>query len=210
METLLAEARGGNLVSAIMAAMVIHNFPEEAQRVGIHTLYEPLLLQSLQSTDAEVLACLAEELMTGQRLAADGRMAYRAAEKADTISGFMGSYVIGHVVSKTKPDLALKKLRKGRKIGHVPSWAVSIRIVTRRIPVFGEPLRWCLTLPLSFYAIKPILKKDMRRLWRGVDVFGRQRDFLDLFGPDRKRPFARIDALLSMRHGGKRGRYLFL
>lgn len=199
MGTLLAEARAGSPESAAMTAMLIHAYPEQAQQAGINTLYESLLWQALQSTDPDFLACLAEELMIGRRLAADARMGVRAAAKSDAISGFMGSYVIGRLASKVKSDFALKKLRKGRRAGHVASIVISIHVMSARVPVVGVVVRHFLILLISFYAMKTLMAKDMRRLWRGLDVFGHPKQFTEWIGPDRELPFARVEPLLPAR-----------
>lgn len=195
MVEMIAEARAGKPASAIMTAMLIHSYPEAARRTGISTLYESLLLQSLQSNDPELLACLAEELVIGRRLAADAKMAHRAMEKADDISGFMGSYVIGRMVAGEMPAYAIEKFAKGLKAGHIPSIVWAHQLTAARIPVLGILLRLWFKVADFFVAMKAVLLKDKRRLWRGLDVFGRKNDFVDLIGSDRENPFSRIDAL---------------
>lgn len=197
MDTMLAEARAGDRASAVMVAMLIHRYPETAQKTGVSTLYEWLLSQALQSNDPELLACLAEELMAGKRLAGDGKMAYRAAKKADGTSGFMGAYILGRMMAARDPVFAIKQFRKGRKAGHIPSMACEHRLRSKHIPLFGEIVRLLWFNVIDYFrAVSAVYSKDTRRLWRGLDVFSARKVFLEIIGQDRRRPFSRIDVFV--------------
>lgn len=195
--TFLVEARAGNAAFAVMMAMLIHAYPVAAQEAGISSLYESLLLQSIQSNDPELLACLAEELLIGRRLAGDGRMAYRAAEKADKISGFMGSYIIGRAAVRSKPSYALKKFAFAARAGHFPSRVWAHRLVAQEsVAIVAQLLRWSFNVLDFCAAMRIAVTNERRRMWRGTDVFGHKELFIEIFGPDRQLPFTCIDAVL--------------
>ena len=194
--TMLAEARAGDYASAIMTAMLIHLYPKDAQEAGVSALYESLLLQSLQSSDPELLACLAEELMLGERLASDGRMAHRASAKANEISGFMGAYVVGRIAARSNPDFAVSQFRKARKARHLASMVYEHRLIAQKVPLLGIFLRYWLHMFDFCRAFSAVIAKDRQRLWRALDVMGREDIFRDMVGSDREIPFSRIDAFL--------------
>jgi hypothetical protein len=194
----LAEAHDGSADSAAMTAMLIHRYPEAAREAGVLTMYQALLLQSLQSKDPELLACLAEELIKGKRLATDAATAQRAASKSNDISGFMGAYVIGVLCAKSKPDFAISQFRKGRQVGHIPSMFFEHQLRSKRIPVVGVITKWGYRLFDMFVFWRAATSKDMRRLWRGADMFRTKSHFLSFLGPDRQTPFSRIDSLVPV------------
>lgn len=195
-ENMVTDARAGDYSSSVMAAMLIHLWPKEARATGLASEYSFLLSQSLQSNDPELLACLSEELMIGIRLSADAKMAYRASTKADEISGFMGAYVVGRTASNVKPDFAIKNLRKARSNGHIPAMVLEHRLIVKRLPLIA-PFASAWFKVIEFYhGVYAISRKDKRRLWRGLDVFGHKKYFLDLIGPDRQYPFQKIDNLM--------------
>jgi hypothetical protein len=198
---LLADARAGDAAAAAMTAMLIHLYPEAAQAAGMSSLYQWLLAQSLQSKEPELLACLAEELIKGKLLAADAKMARRAATKANEISSFMGAYVVGRLIAKSRPDLAIKQFRKGREAGHVASMVFEHELRSRSMPFAGVIVR-CFFRIFEFFSAWPAYQsKDIRRLWRGSDVLASARAKANLqafIGPDRQMPFARVDTLLSI------------
>jgi len=199
MDTMLAKARASDHASAVMTAMLSHLYPELAQGMGISTLYQWLLDQGLQSNDPELLACLAEQLLMGKCLAGDGKMAHRAIKKADEISGFMGSYIFGRMTSAHKPEFAIKQYRKARKAGHIPSMRLEHILISKRIPLFGTFIRLLWFNVMDYIcATKAVYVKDKRRLWRGLDVFGDKKSFLEFIGSDRIDPFSRIDAFVPV------------
>jgi len=194
----LAEAHDGRAASAAMTAMLIHCYPEAARQAGVLTMYQSLLLQSLQSTDPELLACLAEEVIKGKRLATDAAFAQRAASKSNDISGFMGAYVIGVLCAKIKPDFAIRQFRKGRKAKHIASMFFEHQLRSKKVPVVGIIIKWSYQLFDVFVFWRAAASKDMRRLWRGADMFRNKSHFLNSLGPDRQTPFSRIDALVQV------------
>ena len=201
MTAFFAEARAGDAAAATMTAMLAHLYPEVGTDLGVSAQYDWLLTQALQSKDPEVLACLGEELFKGKRLAADAERAHKAFTKSNTLSGFMGAYVLGRLVAPLKPDFAITNLRKARLAGHIPSAILEHRLVAKRIPFVGFLVRWCFTIfdfPRLWAAIR---LKQKERLWRALDFIRRpahQKEFEELVGgPDRANPFARIDELLS-------------
>lgn len=182
-----------------MAAMMIHHYPDQARQMGASSRYQSLLTQSLQSNDAELLACLGEQLLIGKKLAGDIRMAHRAISKSDELSGFMGAYVLGIILMRAKPDFAIKKFRKGRVAGHLASAVVEMTLFCNRIPVVGGIVRLLLRLFLMPQVAIAYRAKDTRRLWRFLDLQSGERAkkyFLSDIGPDRTHPFSRIDALI--------------
>jgi hypothetical protein len=199
MITFLDEARGGDAAAAAMTAMLLQLYPKIAQEVGMSAQYEWLLAQCLQSKDAELLACLGEELMKGKRLATNAKMAHRAVEKSNEISGFMGAYVLGRFAAPHKPDFAIKQFRKGRKAGHIPSAMHGHYLVSKRIPLIGVLVKYGFKVFDGIVLWRAIQSKDKARLWRALD-FARseraRRNFHEILGPDRVNPFARIEAIL--------------
>ncbi len=202
MATLLAEARGGDAASAAMTAMLIHCYPTVAQQQGLSTLYHSLLAQTIHSKDPELLACLAEELVIGRRLAADARMAHRSLTKSNELSGFMGAYVVARLVAAKKPKLALKYLRKGREAGHIPSMVLENHLKARRLPRFARVLCMWINVLDFFRSWRAVSRKDRRKLWRGTDTISgaaMKKRFLETIGPDRATPFSRIEAFIPVK-----------
>lgn len=196
---MLSEARSGDHASAAMTAMLIHRYPEESRGMGIASLYESLLLQALQSSDGELLACLAEELMLGVRLAGDAKMAHRAVNKADDVSGFMGAYVLGRMAARSDPDFAIRQFRKGYGSGHIASLSSAHHLMAEKVPFLKPLIIVLLGIGDSLRAMRAVFRKDRLRLWRALDVMRPKEYFEDIVGgPDRKNPFSSIDELLPI------------
>jgi hypothetical protein len=200
MITFFDGARGGDAAAAAMTAMLIHLYPEIAQEEGVSAQYEWLLAQCLQSKEPELLACLGEELMKGKRLAANAKMAHRALEKANEVSGFMGAYILGRFLAAQKPELAIKQLRKGRMVGHIPSAMYEHHLVSKRIPLVGVLVKWWFKVFDGIVLWRAVQSRDKARLWRALD-FARSdsqlRSFHELLGPDRVNPFVRLESIVA-------------
>lgn len=195
----LDEARAGDAAAAAMTAMLVHRYPKIAQEEGTSSQYGWLLAQCLQSKDAELLACLGEELIKGKRLAADGKLAHRALAKSSEISGFMGTYIRGRFLAAHKPELAIKQLRKGRMAGHIPSAMLEHHLVSKHIPLAGVLVKHWFKVFDSIVLGRAIQSKQKARLWRVLDFAKSEsalRNIHERIGPDRANPFARIEAIL--------------
>lgn len=202
MRSCLDDARSGDLAAAAMAAMLIHRYPAGAALAGIGSQYDWLLSQSLRSTDAELLACIGEELIKGKRLAANARLAWRFLAKANELSGFMGHYTLGRLAAKSKRNFAIKNLRRARLAGHIPSGILEANLVWKDVALIGPIIRHWYSVLHTVKALRAFKTKNARRLWRCGDVWSSNprvmKEVGETIGNDRRFPFARLDEFLSV------------
>ena len=200
MTTLLDDARSGDACAAAMLAMLIHLYKDVAQRMGITAQYQWLLSQSLQTKDPELLACVGEELVKGKLLARDAKSAHKAFRRADELSGFMGAYALGRLAAATHPDFAIRKLRRARMAGHLPSAVLEHRLRSKRLPLAGFLLRWWFAVVDTCRLYAAVAAKDRRRLWRAGDYLrgakGTSAWAVVIGGSERGYPFTRIDTFV--------------
>jgi hypothetical protein len=192
-----AEARRGGAAAAAVTAMLIHKYQDEAGRLGISTQYDGLLSQVLQSKDAELIVCVAEELLAGKRLAQDTERARKFFSRADDLSSFMGSFVLGRILARHKKPEAIPYLKRARQAGHIPSAVLENHIVTERIPIIGWFLKHLVAVRLLVETWRA-LRSDQRqsRMWRYKDVFPDTSGAMaEVMAVDRGQPIPSLEAL---------------
>lgn len=170
----LATASEGDAHSCISAAMWIHLFPIEAREIGANMQYASLVSRAMQSQDPEFLVLVAEELMTGKRLAADAKTATAFLERARGYSPFMAQYIFGRILAPRHPEQAMKALADAEKAGHLPSRVLRHRLLVKTHP-FGfalSPLFQVMDFLVLWSAVRAAQKDKRRfrdRLWRYKD-----------------------------------------
>jgi len=190
-------AHEGEAAAAVNSAMLIHLFPEESARLNLRSKYSTLLSQALMSLNPELLVCVAEELLKGEKLAADGHLATRFLDRADKFSPYMGSYVRGRLFLGIDRSLAIKLFTEGCKVGHIPSTIYRHKLLCKKFPGLGELIKVYFIASDFFLAWKAIREEDSLavRFWRYRDCFHRPLLPVDkIIGPDRLTPFVDIES----------------
>jgi hypothetical protein len=197
---LLLRSIQGDAKASLAAAAMMHHFPEAAAEVG-GTQYENCLLRVLIEKDAELLVCVAEELIRGANFAQDAKLAARFLEKADQLSPYMGAYVIGRSLERTNERLALKFLKKGQNSGHITSMIARHRILLKKAMVFRPIASLIFFFVDSFFIWKALNNTEhlKDKFWRYQDFFKTPPPMLlEKIGEDRGRPFVEILAAANL------------
>jgi hypothetical protein len=200
----VASARAGNPKEAIAAAMLIHQFPQIAQRTGLNSEYEFFLNFGMRSTDPEVLVAAGEALFLGKRLARNARLGMRYFAKANKISPFMGAFMIARLDIFQDRPMGGKMLEKGAKAGHIPSAVLLARLRYRKTKkylfIFALPSLVVLSMKCGRLITVGLKDKEnlYMRFWRYKDAgLARQKELAKDLPIDRASPFEDIESALS-------------
>ena len=189
-------------MAAVIAAMLIHRFPDAARKAGFNMQYESLLESALLSKDPEFLICVSDELDSGKNLAVNGRLSGRFLDRADSLSPFMGAYVLGRFVASRDETLALRFFSKAANAGHIPSIVCLHKLQCKRIPLVGRLVRFFYAFSEAMLIRRALAENTnlYERLWRYTDFF-KERETTEKLPIDRAHPFASIDALAGDQPG---------
>jgi hypothetical protein len=192
----IALSRDGDRMAAVIAAMLIHRFPDVARKTGVNMQYESLLEAAFLSKDSELLICIAEEIRAGKNLAANGRLTGRFLERADSLSPFMGAYVLGRSVVSRNETLALRFFSKAANAGHIPSIVCLHKLQCKRIPLIGRLVRFFYAFSEAMLIRRALAENTnlYERFWRHTDFF-KEREITEKLPMDRAHPFSDIYAL---------------
>jgi hypothetical protein len=200
----VASARAGNPKEAIAAAMLIHQFPQIAQRTGLNSEYEFFLNFGMRSTDPEVLVAAGEALFLGKRLARNARLGMRYFAKANKISPFMGAFMIARLDIFQDRPMCGKMLEKRAKAGHIPSAVLLARLRYRKTKkylfIFALPSLVVLSMKCGRLITVGLKDKEnlYMRFWRYKDAgLARQKELAKDLPIDRASPFEDIESALS-------------
>jgi hypothetical protein len=184
----VSAAAGGNPVAAAIAASLIHlNFGTAA---GSSADYDALLQQVLDSEDAELIVCVGEEILAGNIFDLNVDLGHRFFERADQISGYMGSYAAAVLLIKINPDRAIEILGRSADVGHLTSLALKRVLENNRRAIFGRYMRIIHALAIGIQLILTRDKADLGwRLWRYGDLSNQTG------GSDRRRPLEGLKLL---------------
>lgn len=195
-------ARNGSAIAAAEAAMLIHCFSKMAHAKRIGSAYNSLLTQAYSSSDAELLACIAEELAIGNRLARDIKRAHLFVSKADAISTFKGSYAIGRLFAKSDRKLAIRLFQVGSKVGHIPSMVYLCDLRYGAIPLFGPIIKRLFAIINAFKTRHAMRGSNFpKTFWRYRDVSRPLVQIDTVFYPDRAMPFGGIEDITARTAG---------
>jgi hypothetical protein len=200
----VASARAGDPKEAIAAAMLIHKFPQIAQRAGLGSEYEFLLNFGMRSTDPEVLVAAGEALFLGKRLARNARLGMRYFAKANKFSPFMGAFMIARLDVFQHRPMAGKMLDKGAKAGHIPSAVLLARRrylkINKYLSIFALPGLVVLSIKCGRLITVGLKDKENlhMRFWRYKDAgLAGQKELAKVMPIDRLDPFEDIEEALS-------------
>jgi hypothetical protein len=191
----------GDAKAGFTAALLIYSFPSVAKKCGLDAQYERLVRLALNLEDAELLVCIAEELVRGKLLAKNVKLASQMLKRADRLSPFLAAYVMGQSVASTNEALAISFFKKAQDAGHIASMFARHRLLVKRMSILGPPLRLFFFF-VHFYTIWQALNEGDRlneKFWRYRDFYKNPPAHITKqIGSDRANPFADILAFAGV------------
>ena len=187
LEWVLHRAESGDARPALREAA---RLSKQSVDEEIDPCYLRLLQAILLSKDADTVAWTAEALMNGEGLRKDAELCAKFLSRADELSGFMGSFLMGKMLLGSERELAYEMLSRAAKHGHIPSRGLMWKIWYSRHPRWASVARPFIVGVETMRTIWALRCSDAdRRFWRYKDVFARPARVLDArFGATAKSP----------------------
>jgi hypothetical protein len=185
---LLEEAANGDARAALGAAVLIHRNSITAKELQVSANYEGLLIKALQSSDAELLAVAAEEIIVGKNLVGDRLLLKRFLEKAERIDRRFPYYIAARLLQRSRSAACGGAFRKAGRAGHIPSLIMARKMFLEKYWVL-RPVVWPIFLLMNFISVRTALNSADRyeRFWRYKDVLISPTPALDsAIGVDRR------------------------
>jgi TPR repeat protein len=188
LEPILHQAATGDARPALREAV---RLKKQCANSEIDPCYAGLLQAILLSNDADTVAWTAEALQQGERLVKDVELCAKFLKRADELSGFMGSFLMGKMLLRSDPKLAYEMFSRGAKRGHVPSRGLMWQIWYGRHPRWEAVAKPFIVTAETIRISWALRRADANlRFWRYKDAFARPAQILnDRFGAAAESPF---------------------